>query len=424
MTLVRAQWSKNNSELVLHADPSSWSTAGFQRTDFLRCLGFTRYESCSFHGKCYARVVPPEFTLGEFQFELRNAYEQMTRADGILYKCGVSLPQKEGWGYFNDKPSVAVERENRLSGNGHDVLESTEIKRSEDHAFEYRLTFVKDRIEKGFVTHYRVKPEYHQREYGKALRFLGCEKREECPEYDFEPCCYTTLKTGTGGQYRIDADTVDFNGLAHRTFDAHADEFASGVELIVSANKCLSGFGITLWDGESIASDTSLKSDYNQASDRPNNTPLTAKQAATRAAQEYEYDVALSFAGPDRRYAKELHDILKKKDISVFYDQGDQAFIWGKYLAPTLYEIFNKMARYCVVFVSREYRERRWTMHELRSALDRAVNEKGSEYILPIRIDDTQLEGLSSSISYLSIDEGIEPIATILIDKIRNSKKT
>lgn len=422
MVLVRTQWSKDHAELVLHADPSPSSSAGFQWTDFLSCLGFSRYEDCSFHGKCYARTVPEEFTLREFTFELRNAYDQMVRADDILNKCGISLPQKEGLGYFHDHPSVAYETQNRLSGNGHNVIELKEIKRSTDHVFEYCLTFIRNPTEQGFVTHYRITSRQHRSEYDSALMFLGLNRHQECPQFDFDPCCYTTLKSGPGDAYAADFNAMHFHGLAHRMFDARPDHFAGGVDLIISANKCLSRFGIALWSYESIPDGITSQSNNSQVNNELDDTSLTRKNTAAMAAQEYEYDVALSFAGPDRKYALELYEILVENDISVFYDMENKAFMWGKHLALTLSDVFSKMSRYCVIFVSREYKNRDWTTYELRSAFDRAVREKGSEYILPIRMDDTQLEGLSPSITYLSIDEGIVHIADILIAKIRDSK--
>jgi hypothetical protein len=61
-----------------------------------------------------------------------------------------------------------------------------------------------------------------------------------------------------------------------------------------------------------------------------------------------------------------------------------------------------------------------WTNHELRSAQARALEEKGNEYILPVRIDDTELEGLLPTVSYLSINMGIEAIGDLLIKKLQS----
>ena len=84
----------------------------------------------------------------------------------------------------------------------------------------------------------------------------------------------------------------------------------------------------------------------------------------------------------------------------------------------TFDEIFRKRSRYCVIIVSKDYRDRVWTIHEMRSALSRAVIEKGKEYILPIRLDETELEGLLPTIGYLPIGMGIDKIGDLLVSKL------
>jgi len=72
------------------------------------------------------------------------------------------------------------------------------------------------------------------------------------------------------------------------------------------------------------------------------------------------------------------------------------------------------------MFISSQYAQRIWTTFERRSAQARAIEEKGREYILPIRIDDTDLEGLPPTIGYLSVkDYPIDKIAQLLIQKLR-----
>lgn len=43
-----------------------------------------------------------------------------------------------------------------------------------------------------------------------------------------------------------------------------------------------------------------------------------------------EFDVALSFAGEDRQHAKKLADLLNACGYTVFYDEYEQADLWGK----------------------------------------------------------------------------------------------
>jgi hypothetical protein len=49
------------------------------------------------------------------------------------------------------------------------------------------------------------------------------------------------------------------------------------------------------------------------------------------------------------------------------------------------------LARYYVIFVSKEYADRVWTNHESQSAQARALTEKGKDYILPIKVDEAEL---------------------------------
>lgn len=40
------------------------------------------------------------------------------------------------------------------------------------------------------------------------------------------------------------------------------------------------------------------------------------------------YEVALSFAGEDRAYVREVKDELKRLRITVFFDEDEQAALW------------------------------------------------------------------------------------------------
>ena len=70
------------------------------------------------------------------------------------------------------------------------------------------------------------------------------------------------------------------------------------------------------------------------------------------------------------------------------------------------------------MFISKEYRERAWTNHERQSAQARALAEKGDEYILPIRVDDTDIPGLVPTIGYIPLSKGIQEIGQLLLSKL------
>jgi hypothetical protein len=116
--------------------------------------------------------------------------------------------------------------------------------------------------------------------------------------------------------------------------------------------------------------------------------------------RSYEFDVAVSFAGEDRELVEGIVGRLKSAGISVFYDSDYQADLWGEDLIEFLDEIYRLKARYTIMFISSCYAQKMWTRHERRSALARAMEQR-SAYVLPVRLDSTQLEGLRPTVGYL-----------------------
>lgn len=132
--------------------------------------------------------------------------------------------------------------------------------------------------------------------------------------------------------------------------------------------------------------------------------------------QDYSYDVVLSFAGEDRKYAQELAQVLKARDIDVFYDGYEEATLWGKNLYTHLSEVYQKQARFCVMFLSQHYAQKLWTNHERSAAQARAFQEN-KEYILPIRLDNTDIPGLLPAIGYLKWSNA-DSIANAIVKKL------
>lgn len=135
----------------------------------------------------------------------------------------------------------------------------------------------------------------------------------------------------------------------------------------------------------------------------------------------FEYDVALSFAGEDRGQAEAVASALQDKGVRVFYDRWEEADLWGKDLYQHLSDVYKKAARFCVVFVSKDYAAKSWTNHELRSAQARAFREN-AEYILPVRLDDTELPGVLETTGYIDFRR-VSPaqLANLLFTKLAKS---
>jgi len=144
---------------------------------------------------------------------------------------------------------------------------------------------------------------------------------------------------------------------------------------------------------------------------------------AQSASQGYLYDVALSFAGEDRVHAEALAEALRRYGISVFYDKYEKTTLWGKDLYIHLSDLYQNKARYCVMFFSEHYVAKTWTKHELRAAQARAFTEQ-QEYILPIRLDETEIPGILPTTAYLTWEqETVESIVQAILKKLGNTSR-
>jgi len=131
------------------------------------------------------------------------------------------------------------------------------------------------------------------------------------------------------------------------------------------------------------------------------------------------YDVAISFAGEDRRHARSLADELVRRGVSVFYDEFERSSLWGRDLYTYLIDIYQNRAYFCVAFLSKHYAKKLWASHERRAAQARAFREQG-EYLLPIRLDSTEIPGMLPTTGYLTWPPyDAVSTARFLIDKLR-----
>jgi hypothetical protein len=116
--------------------------------------------------------------------------------------------------------------------------------------------------------------------------------------------------------------------------------------------------------------------------------------------EKFDYEIALSFAGEDRAAVEPIAELLKSHGVSVFYDAFEKSRLWGKDLGPNLTELYFSKARFFVPFISANYAQKAWPRQEFKAALARAIQEN-QEYILPIRLDQTEIPGLLPSIVYV-----------------------
>lgn len=133
---------------------------------------------------------------------------------------------------------------------------------------------------------------------------------------------------------------------------------------------------------------------------------------------DFDYDIAFSFAGEDRAVVEELANKLLDDGVRVFYDAYEKAALWGKDLYQHLQVVYRDRARFCVIFVSAAYANKVWTRHELKQAQARAFKEH-SEYILPLRLDDTEIPGLNATTGYIDLRQHpLEEIHKVVLQKL------
>ena len=116
--------------------------------------------------------------------------------------------------------------------------------------------------------------------------------------------------------------------------------------------------------------------------------------------------------------AKDLASGLTAAGVSVFFDEYEQASLWGKDLYQHFQTVYRDSARFCVILMSASYAAKLWTRHELKQAQARAFQEN-KDYILPLRIDDAEVLGISPMIGYLDVRNIPLPVVVRhIIDKL------
>ncbi|WP_061249236.1 TIR domain-containing protein [Leptospira alstonii] len=149
-------------------------------------------------------------------------------------------------------------------------------------------------------------------------------------------------------------------------------------------------------------------------------SPSSLNKKEMNTISNYKFDIAISYAGEQRVIAEKIAAALKKGNIKVFFDKYEKANLWGLDLATHLQKIYSEQAKFCIMLISNDYKEKAWTNHERAAAIERYINDKG-DYILPILIDnDAWVDGISKTISYFKWDE-ISPEE--ILDAVRSKLK-
>jgi len=91
----------------------------------------------------------------------------------------------------------------------------------------------------------------------------------------------------------------------------------------------------------------------------------------------YQYQVAISFAGENRAFAEAVAKGLRSNGLEVFYDDFDPEKLWGEELPVKLGEIYSDESQFCIMILTKYYLEKIWTNVERQNAIQRQIKHKG-----------------------------------------------
>jgi hypothetical protein len=124
----------------------------------------------------------------------------------------------------------------------------------------------------------------------------------------------------------------------------------------------------------------------------------TGKRAHEPEAPDYEpveptsedFDVAFSFARPDRDYVELTRKACARLGLRVMYDRDLSNHWWGENFIAEQRRIYGSRSRFFVPFISTAYFQRPIPADEFAAATWADV-ERGGGYILPVLIGDVRL---------------------------------
>lgn len=130
----------------------------------------------------------------------------------------------------------------------------------------------------------------------------------------------------------------------------------------------------------------------------------------------------MSITGERRAYVAEVVTVLRQslEPDSVFYDYDYQAQLARPNLDTLLQEIYRNKSALVVVFLSAEYAQKEWCGLEWRAIRD-IIKSKHSDRIMPIRFDETHIEGLFSIDGYIDArTHSAEEVAQFILQRLQH----
>jgi hypothetical protein len=101
----------------------------------------------------------------------------------------------------------------------------------------------------------------------------------------------------------------------------------------------------------------------------------------------------------------------------IFYGQYYKADTWGEDLYAHLNDIYKNRAKYCPMIMSDHYAKSNWVTLERQAAQAKSFTQNMA-YILPLRLDGTEIPGLNDTVAYIDFHTtGMDKVISLVRQK-------
>jgi hypothetical protein len=135
----------------------------------------------------------------------------------------------------------------------------------------------------------------------------------------------------------------------------------------------------------------------------------------------HKYDIAFSVAEEDLFVAEQIAAALRFRGISYYLYIEHRSANFGKSILEITGEIYTGMAKYVLMITSSIFVQKYWA--GIESQFAQFSGKKNDAYVLQIRLDDTQVDGLSRHIVFEKWRNNADEIAAIIAEKLVLKKK-
>jgi hypothetical protein len=117
--------------------------------------------------------------------------------------------------------------------------------------------------------------------------------------------------------------------------------------------------------------------------------------------KDYEWDIAISFAGENRDIARWIAENFEVLDVRVFFDEHYEVNMLGRALSDVFENVFKNDSRLVICLLDENYRKKIWPTFERQCFAHRV----GEGEVIPVFLDQTLFVEISNDIFGIKFHE-------------------